>query len=224
MRQRGFLFLFALVALLAQGLAVAAELSGTVVLDPGRRGQGRTPLSETVVYFQPTHAAVVEPTQAVMSTRGKQFEPGLLIVPVGSTVEFPNADPILHNVFSVSTGNGFDAGLYGEGESHSQTFDEAGLVRVYCNVHQSMVGYVLVLDTPFVVRPDDDGRFVLQGLPAGGGRLSVWHERAAAPTTVEIEDLTEPVELSLVLDRPRVPKHLDKDGRSYRRRGGERYR
>ena len=96
-----------------------------------------------------------------MSTRRKQFLPRVLAIGAGESVRFPNEDPILHNVFSQSPDNAFDTGQYGRGEGKTTRFDKPGLVRVYCNVHHSMVGHILVLDTPHFTRPSSDGRFRL---------------------------------------------------------------
>ncbi|MDJ0656292.1 MAG: plastocyanin/azurin family copper-binding protein [Xanthomonadales bacterium] len=177
--------------------------------------------SEVVVYFRPDQAVTPQPpTEAlVMRTRNKRFEPSVLAVPAGATVRFPNTDPILHNVFSVSKSNAFDMGLYGKGEGKSWTFTNPGLVRVYCNVHQSMVGHVLVLDTPFFSRLDASGQFQLQDIPDGPGRLYVWHERARPLTrSLELPREGQAMELELVLNQRTVPKHKNKFGKSYKRR------
>ncbi len=154
-----------------------------------------------------------------MVTRGKEFLPLVLPVPRGATVRFPNQDPILHNVFSVSPGNPFDLGLYTKGPGKSWTFKSAGVVRVFCNVHHAMVAYIVVLDTPHFVVPGADGRFSLGG--GNRGRLTVWHPQA---NPLEI-DLTggPPPEIRLTLIRERVPPHLNKAGKAYARPGRDRY-
>jgi hypothetical protein len=117
------------------------------------------------LYFRPANpvppTALAEP--GVLVTRRKQFVPRVLAIPAGSSVRFPNEDTILHNVFSRSPDNGFDAGLYGAGNGFVQKFEHPGLVKVYCNVHHSMYAYILVLDTPFFARPDREGRFLIAG-------------------------------------------------------------
>jgi plastocyanin len=178
-----------------------------------------------VVYYVPDRpTGPVEPLEetAEMATRGKEFEPRVLTVPRGSTVAFPNRDPILHNVFSVSDPYRFDLGLYGGGDSESVTFDRPGVVRVFCNVHHEMVGYVLVLDTRHSARPDAQGRFRLTGLPAGEGELTVWHEQAE-PWTRRIRIPAGTVAVRLELTKPKIPPHRNKFGRSYRRFGRNRY-
>jgi hypothetical protein len=134
---------------------------------------------------------------------------------VGSRVRFPNEDVILHNVFSVSGDNSFDLGLYRRGKGKEQKFDQPGLVRVFCNVHHSMVGYILVLQSPYVATPDAEGRFVLTGLPRGPGRLTVWHEQAE-PASMEVQvPRAELISARVEIVRPRIPPHLNKTGKSY---------
>ena len=145
----------------------------------------------------------------------KAFVPHVVAVTVGTSVRFPNSDPILHNVFSVSGDNAFDLGLYPEGPGKAATFHSAGLVRVFCNVHQTMVAYVLVLDTPYFVAPAADGSFALEGVPETDGLLVVWHARAE-PWSLELHPgATEPLVIHLALTKPLVPAHNDKHGKPY---------
>jgi plastocyanin len=173
-----------------------------------------------VVWWESAEKSPAQPIEggAEMAMIKKEFDPRVLIVTPGTAVRFPNVDPILHNVFSVSGDNSFDLGLYRKGPGESYTFGEEGVVRVFCNVHHSMVGYVLVLGTEHPVRPDKDGRFDLSDLAEGEGDLVVWHERAEEPVRVK---LTLPhegeVDLSLKMSRARVPTHLNKVGRNYAR-------
>ena len=212
--------------------AGAADLPGRVeAVGGGRPTPGQA--SRAVVWFEPDEpvlGATAEPDDGEppeMITRRKEFTPRVLVVPEGATVAFPNRDPILHNVFSVSEPRPFDLGLYGRGEVGRVRFPRAGVVRIFCNVHHDMVGYVVVLDTPCHGRPEADGRFRLTGLPPGPGTLRVWHEQAEPfSARVEVPEVgsANPVTVPLDLERPRIPPHLDKFGRSYRERRGSRYR
>lgn len=198
--------------------AAAEELRGRMqlVTKAGRPARG-SDLRQAVVYFEPATPRPVSPARSAieMTTRRKEFVPRVLVVPRGSRVRFPNQDPILHNVFSLSPDNAFDLGLYSKGAGKEKRFDTAGLVRVFCNVHHAMVAYVLVLDTPFYTVPDAQGAFTLSGLAAGPGRLTVWHEQAE-PWTI---DATIPhhglVAARVAVTRPRIPPHFNKLGRSY---------
>ena len=207
-------------ALLAGAVAAAredtAQLSGTLMLVQEGRNVVEG-VDQAVVFFTPAKKPKVAATEAVpeMATLKKAFQPRLLVVPVGSKVRFPNQDPILHNAFSVSGGNAFDVGLYGRGQGKTVTFKEAGLVRVFCNVHQQMAAYVLVVDTPYSTAPDKKGGFSLDGLPAGPGTLSVWHERGELLSQQVTLPASTPLRLSLAVSRPRVPRHLNKFGKAY---------
>ena len=172
------MLLFMLLTLPA--LTTAAELEGRVSLVIDGKPLRAEEAAEAIVYFRPSTVAALTPveTEYLMSTRRKQFEPRILPIVVGSVVRFPNQDPILHNAFSTSKNNAFDVGLYDQGEGSVVTFSQPGHVRVYCNVHHSMVGHILVLDTPYFTRPGKDGRFVLSDLAAERGDLVIWHDRA----------------------------------------------
>ncbi len=216
----------ALLGLLASE-AWSAELHGRVVLTRGEGGKALREVGSAQVYFTPDEAAApsapAEPFEIV--TARKEFVPRVLAVPVGSTVRFPNRDAILHNVFSVSGRNRFDLGLYRRSDGESVTFEHPGLVRVFCNVHHSMVAYVLVTETPFATTPDVEGRFHLSGLPAGSGTLTVWHERSEAVSRQITVPASEPLEIRLEASKPRVPRHANKFGKPYaRKRSGRAYR
>lgn len=216
------LLLAAALALAPAAVAVGAELAGRIELS-GRGARGAEP-SAAVVWFEPAGGATgPKPGTFEIETRDKSFSPRVLAVPRGSTVRFPNRDPILHNVFSVSRGNAFDLGLAGQGPGAETTLEQPGLVRVFCNVHHGMVAYIVVLDTPHYTAPGGDGRFHLAGLPNGAGRLRVWHEQADEVTRELTLPLASPLELALEVSRPRVPRHLNKLGKSYGRDRRDRY-
>lgn len=205
--------------LLGAGLADAAEVSGTVALVRKGKPSKLGDLRDAVVWFEPA-AAAAKPKPAaaqehIMTTVRKEFLPHVLAIGVGDSVRFPNDDPILHNVFSVSGDNSFDLGFYKKGPGSAYTFKSAGLVRVFCNVHQTMVAYVMVLGTPHFARPDEAGRFRLANVPAGPGTLHVWHERAETWSGPIDPSSAKPVVVQLDVTRPRVPQHTNKHGRSY---------
>jgi plastocyanin len=204
---------------IASGGAAGEDLHGRVQLvAKGGKGTAKgVDVRQALVWFEPEGGAPARPPSApfVMTTKDKQFVPRVLTVPKGSRVVFPNQDVILHNVFSVSGGNSFDLGLYKKGPGKEVTFKEAGLVRVFCNVHHAMVGYVWVLSAPYQATPGADGGFTLTGLPRGPGRLTVWHEQAD-PLTMDVQVPGNGLLAARVeIVRPRVPPHLDKAGKSY---------
>ena len=222
---RRSLKVFALMPLLALPLR-ADELHVHVqLLAKGGKGPAKgSDVRQAIVYYEPAVPVTVKPSPVpfVMTTRRKEFDPRILVIPRGSRVRFPNEDPILHNVFSVSAPNQFDLGLYQKGPGKEKRFEQPGLVRVYCNVHHDMVAYILVLDTPFHATPDANGEFALLGLPRGPGKLTVWHEQAD-PWTMSV-DLPQkgPLTIGLQIVRPLIPSHLNKSGKSYFR-SGDRY-
>jgi len=105
------------------------------------------------------------------------FVPRVLPITRGSTVVFPNSDPMFHNVFSLSSAATFDLGRYPMGRSRAETFTKPGLVKVYCHIHSHMSASVLVLDNPYFATPDLEGTFTLPNLPAGSYAIVGWHER-----------------------------------------------
>lgn len=199
------------------------DLSGRIELVGGDAA-----IDEAVVYFIPESSDASRSTSAVpefeIVTRNKALSPTVMAVPRGALVSFPNEDPILHNLFSVSPDNGFDLGIYGPGEAPSVTFEETGVVNIYCNVHHDMHAHVLVIDSPWQTRPVSDGRFRIEGLPAGPGELHVWHrqtERWSRPLRLPAD---APVRISMEVTKPRLPPHRDKAGQPYNRRDRDPYR
>lgn len=124
------------------------------------------------------------PTDLVQ--QGESFRPTLLVIPVGSSVRFPNGDPLFHNVFSYSRPKRFDLGRYPRGESKTVTFEKAGYVKVLCEVHKWMRAGVLVADNPFYAVVPESGRFRFDGVPAGRYRVvaETFDRRAQADVTI----------------------------------------
>ncbi len=207
------------------GNGAAAEIAGRVSLSAAGRALRADEAMEAVVYFRPDRRKPAAASGEVfeMQTRDKQFQPQTLVVPVGATVRFPNNDPILHNVFSSGAQNRFDLGLYGNGAGRAHTFNRAGLVRVYCNVHHNMVGHILVLDTPHVSRPDSQGNYALDVPADAPGELFVWHARAPLWRKRIAADGAAALDVSIELNRPLIPPHKNKFGKTYERGPGNEY-
>jgi plastocyanin len=114
-------------------------------------------------------------TPAVMAQRKYQFAPGVLPVQRGTVVEFPNLDDEYHSVFSYSKPRRFDLGRYRKDESPAKlTFDQPGVVKLFCEIHEHMRGTILVLDTPYFARTDAEGRYRLEALPPGTWTIRAW--------------------------------------------------
>ena len=124
----------------------------------------------------------------VVEQRNKQFWPHLLAIPPGSTVAFPNYDDFYHNVFSRSSTQPFDIGMYKSGQSRDMKFDKPGLVRLGCNVHASMAAFIFVVDAPAYVPVDGAKEFRFRSLAPGKYKARVWSERSAEPTESENPD------------------------------------
>jgi hypothetical protein len=121
-----------------------------------------------------------------MRSEQKRFAPRAIVLRKSGTVQFPNVDAIYHNVFSVSGTNRFDLGLYRSGVAKERKFEDPGLVRVYCNIHPQMVGFVMVVDSDFAAVTGPDGSFRFQGVPHGALVVKAWHEGSEqTPVTVD---------------------------------------
>lgn len=117
------------------------------------------------------------PEHPSVTQREERFIPHTLPILRGTTVDFPNEDEVFHNVFSLSGPRRFDLPKYPTGESRSVSFPRVGVVNVFCHIHADMSAVILVLDNPYFVTPDTDGKFSLEGIPAGDYVLVAWHER-----------------------------------------------
>jgi plastocyanin len=159
----------------------------------------------SVVYLEMGPRAAFDDTElprARMNQRNETFVPRVLAIMTGTTVEFPNDDPIYHNVFSLSRARGFDLGRYAAGHSKSVRFDRPGIVRVFCDIHSHMSAFILVFAHPFFAVTDDRGQYAIRNVPPGKYTLKAWHEvlpEVSRPVTVG--DETNDVELNLVLSR-----------------------
>jgi plastocyanin len=143
-----------------------------------------------VVYLEGSFAPPETSAVVQLPQKDLAFVPSLLPIRVGTRVEFPNLDDTYHNIFSYSPPKRFDLGRYRPEERPipSEVFDVPGLVTLRCEIHEHMRGIILVLDTPYFVVTDPDGRFRLTGLPAGRYQLKAWLN---SRTTLE-----KPVELA----------------------------
>jgi plastocyanin len=216
----------ALALLAALTLAVPAGLAaGTVkgrveLVENG--GRKATDLSDVVVSVDGAKAKP-RPFRATMTMKGKGFIPHVLVVPVGGVVDFPNQDPILHNVFSVSGENRFDLDLYKRPKSSSWTFQHPGVARVYCNIHPQMSAVIVVRDNPYFAKAESDGTFAIADVPPGKYTLRAWNERTDEPVREIVVPAQGDVQVSLTLDASNFKRtlHKNKFGKDYS--GDEKY-
>ena len=163
--------------------ALAASVAGHVEL-VNSRARKHHDYSGVVVWLEPDGRAAPPPvpTVAVMAQKGKQFVPHVLAVDVGSSVQFPNFDPIFHNAFSNFDGPAFDTGLYPPGSTQTVKLRREGIVRVFCNIHSTMSAVIVVLRTPYFAVTGANGNFQIGDVPPGEYTLRIWHERATEAT------------------------------------------
>ncbi len=155
-----------------------------------------------------------------MAQKDKRFEPNLLVVPVGSLVDFPNLDPWFHNVFSLYQGKRFDLGLYQAGTQKSVRFDKPGVSYLFCNIHPEMSAAVLAVESYWYGLSDARGHVSISSVPAGKYELHVWHENATpgvlkgADRNIEITSNRSLSTITLALE-PASRTHKNKYGKDY---------
>jgi len=145
-----------------------------------------------VVYLDPAPRAAfgeLPVRRAIMDQRNETFVPRVLAITIGTTVDFPNSDPIYHNVFSLSRVRPFDLGRYAAGKTKSIRFDRPGIVRVFCDIHSHMSAFILVFAHPFFAVTAGDGTYRIDGIPPGSYTVKVWNEVLARQSrTVTVGD------------------------------------
>lgn len=192
-----------------------------------RDGERTTDLSNAVVFLEPAQgdARAGAPVSVSIAMESRQFVPRIRVVPVGSTIEFPNHDPFRHNVFSKSGPNEFDLGLYGRGDSRRATLRRAGVFPIFCNIHARMVAFAVSVPTTYFAQAGADGTFEIAGVPAGRYTLHAWHDRGgsrAQPVTVPAQGLPT-VGIELDARGYEVVQHKNKFGQEYTSTGRDRY-
>lgn len=155
-----------------------------------------------VVYLREARPQPVAPMRVSMLQQNEHFIPRVAAVTVGSEVDFPNDDPIYHNVFSLSRAKNFNLGRYPRGATRSVRFDRPGIVKVFCDIHSHMSATVMVFDHPWFDVPDEDGRFELTGVPPGDQEITAWHERLGDTTALVHVQTGRPVTADFVLPVP----------------------
>ena len=206
----------------AQGATVTAQVE--VIKNSSRTKSQKA--SSIVVWLKPidaSQAAVAEPMQQqpTLVQKNKTFEPHLLVIPVGTVVDFPNRDLFFHNVFSLYDGKRFDLGLYEAGTTRHVRFDRPGVSYLFCNIHPEMSAVVVVLDTPYHAVPTSSGTISITGVPPGRYSLHIWDERS---TPESLEKVTREVVISdektslgsiRVVENDVAVAHKNKYGRDY---------
>jgi plastocyanin len=194
-----------------------------------KAASGPSDASNVVIWLKPVdhsraEVASPEPGRKRMQLvqRNKSFQPHLLVVPVGSVVDFPNRDPFFHNVFSLVDGKRFDLGLYEAGATNSVHFDRVGVSFLFCNIHPEMSAIVVAVDTPYYAVSNRAGGVTIANVPDGKYEMHIWYERSLAE---DLQGLTRTVTISSAMrelgtvDVPENPSfslaHKNKYGQEY---------
>lgn len=222
----------AIVVLCAAALGLAATLLGQVPSVKGRMGAAASSRSASgqgrlVVWLKRSaDAGTKDPAASSLPRRrllqkNKRFDPHVLVVQTGSTVEFPNQDPFFHNVFSLFDGKRFDLGLYEAGATRSVRFDREGVCYIFCNIHPEMSAVVVVVGSPWYGLTTLSGEFEISGVPPGRYRLQVWGEGCspkalqAASREVTVGESVDLGTIPLEECRETVKVRTNKYGKSY---------
>jgi plastocyanin len=168
------------------------------------------------------------PRRFRMAQKNKSFQPHLLVVPLGSTVAFPNLDPFFHNVFSQFNGKRFDLGLYEAGSTRDVRFDHEGVSYIFCNIHPEMSAVIITLSTPWYA-VSSGGTVLLHGVPPGVYEVHVW---ASGANARQLDALTHRVRIgpgddnlgtiSIAMEATPAP-HKNKFGKDYSAEAGSIY-
>ncbi len=180
----------------AQGVDVTAHV---VVHDKDSKGsahKSNPDAADVVVWLTPMQpdprpASTGHPGPFRLAQKDKMFKPHLLVVPRGSSVDFPNEDPFFHNVFSLFNGKRFDLGLYESGTSRAVRFDREGVSYIFCNIHPEMGAVVLALGTPYYAVSTAGGAVGIRDVPPGNYRLHIWSEAAKSVNPVDAEKVVQ---------------------------------
>ncbi|HTE89263.1 MAG TPA: carboxypeptidase regulatory-like domain-containing protein [Terriglobales bacterium] len=230
--KKGNMYLRWLVGVLLCGAfssAQGATVTARVAWDEGGGNAARAHETGNVVLWLTPIDSPGAPISAPAQTsprirlvqKNKSFEPHVLVVPVGSLVEFPNRDPFFHNVFSLFEGKRFDLGLYEAGSSRDVHFDKPGVSYIFCNIHPEMSAVVIAVETRYYATSDARGDIAIRDVPAGRYTLRVWYEAALAET---LNSMTREITVSednLALGALRLASvkvaqsHKNKYGRDY---------
>jgi hypothetical protein len=164
--------------LLCSATAQAADVTARLAPSSDLSSQKKGHALPAVIWLRPVgdNWSAAPPGKYTLMQKDKMFSQHLLVVPVGSAVTFPNADPFFHNVFSLFDGKRFDLGLYEAGSARSVVFSREGVSYIFCNIHPDMNAVVISLTTPYFSIADVTGEFHLSGVPEGDYNLHVWVE------------------------------------------------
>ena len=193
----------------------ATGIYGKVTVKVKNRGTKRSH-KNIVIFLESLYRPVRGIIKKTLKQKGKKFSPRVLPVIVGSKVTFPNQDPYNHNVFSPTKGYKFDLGYYPGGKSKTVTFKRSGAVRIYCNIHSSMVADILVVPNKYFAKTKRSGRYKIKGIPPGRYTFIAWQPTGAAEkrnVVIKAGKMTK-INFKVVQSIFKV-KHKNKFGQAY---------
>jgi plastocyanin len=227
------LLVFACGGVPASGQTNAVTMRMTVqrqaAAKPEKSAKVTVDASNIVVWLRPLDPSAKSEAADTSAQKGfqlvqhdKTFQPHVLVVPVGSVVDFPNHDPFFHNVFSLFDGKRFDLGLYEAGATNSVRFDRLGVSYLFCNIHPEMSAVVIAVGTRYYGHSDRKGNLAIQNVPDGRYELHVWYERSLPEDlrnltrTVTISSTTKELGTIQVPENPSFTSaHKNKYGQDY---------
>jgi plastocyanin len=178
--------------------ATAYNLRAGVAQSPSREPLSTNPFERVAVWLESDRVENAAPVKTTIEQRNHRFEPQLVIVPKGSTVEFPNLDLVFHNIFSLSAARPFDLGYYPKGQSRQITFPRNGVVQVYCHVHSNMYAAIVVVSSRWATQPASDGSFEWPDVPPGKYRLMAW-QRFGGLYRRELAVQASPIQVTMMI-------------------------
>ncbi len=151
-------------------------------------------------------SAKTTPRTTAIEQRDREFVPWVSVVQTGTSISFPNRDPILHHVYSFSLAKPFEIKLYSGDSPQSVLFDKPGVVTLGCNIHDWMISYIVIVDTPYFGKTGDQGRVTLRAVPAGRYQLRIWHPLQVADVPVQTVDITNVGEMRSIVSLELKPR------------------
>jgi plastocyanin len=218
----------ATLVILAITAAQAADIKGRFTFSETTGPSKSQTDAGAVVWLVPAGGQATQPAPGAPARRitlvqkNKRFDPHIMVVEVGTLVDFPNRDPFFHNVFSLFDGKRFDLGLYEAGSTRSVTLDRPGVCYIFCNIHSEMSAVIVVVNSPYFAVSNASGEFAIPNVPAGRYRLNVWAEHCEPKALATLSrDLTVGEEnallgtIQLQKSKQVVTTHPNKYGKDY---------
>ncbi len=200
----------------ARPVSARAEIVQSTLATNSTASKKMADASNVVLWLVPLDLA--EQTASVVANlqrapklvqRNKTFEPHVLIVPIGTKVEFPNKDPFFHNIFSLYDGRRFDLGLYEAGSTRTVVFDRPGVSLLFCNIHAEISAVVVAVSTPYFALSGRNGELIIPNVPDGRYQLNVWYERSTPESLKELTRVVTISDSSRNLGTVRIPENPD---------------